>query len=360
MGHSSGEIAAAYCIGSLSQESAWRIAYHRGILSAHVAVRTSTPGAMLSVGLSKARVMPVLSKLGIESQTQSVSVGCINSPNNVTLTGAMEQIDNLKRILEQQHVFVRKLKVGVGYHSIYMEQVATEYERLLAGMTSGYIARKSSTVPMFSTVSGDMVDPESLRQGRYWVKNLTSPVEFLDAINSMFSHFSGVRELGFDHGRIEVGVIDHILEIGPNSTLQGPLREILRSISQGETIGYSSLLSRGVSGLQTCLTAAGRLHCMGCQVDLMEVNQLCGNRSPRMLINLPEYPFNHSQRYWLESRMSEEYRFRKDPPHELLGTTVRDWNTLEPRWRHFIRESENPWLNGHKVCNIKYSGTPLI
>ena len=68
-----------------------------------------------------------------------------------------------------------------------------------------------------------------------------------------------------------------------------------------------------------------------------------------MLIDLPGYPSNHSQTYWLESRISKGFRFRQRPPYELLGTTVRDWNPLEPRWRHFIRESENPWIHDHKV-----------
>lgn len=73
-------------MGSLSQNPAWRTAYYRGILSAEVAIRASTPGARLSVGLFKAKVMPVLSKFGIERQTGSVSLGCIISPINVTLT----------------------------------------------------------------------------------------------------------------------------------------------------------------------------------------------------------------------------------------------------------------------------------
>lgn len=351
VGHSSGEIAAAYCTGSLSQESAWKVAYYRGIFSAEVAVRARKRGAMMSVGLSKAKVLPFLAELAGED-TSSVTVGCINSPDNVTLTGVEEHVDILKMTLEHHQIFARKLNVGVAYHSIYMDEVALEYKRSLMSISSGYSLPDLPTVSMFSTVSGEIVYPENLRESEYWVRNLRSPVQFVDAITSMLSPTPPEHKNGPGGTQNEVGVIDHLLEIGPHSTLQGPVKDILKSIGKYETTGYSSLLSRGMCALETSLATAGRLHCLGYPIDLMEVNRLYGQRIPRMLIDLPSYPFNHSQRYWLESRISKDFRFRRDPPHELLGTTVRDWNPLEPRWRHFIRESESPWVNDHKVCDL--------
>ena len=351
VGHSSGEIAAAYCTGGLCRDSAWKVAYYRGHLCAQLALRTKTPGAMMSVGISEAKVIPFLAGLTSEKGASHVTVGCINSPDNVTLTGIEEHIDALKTTLERHQIFVRKLNVGVAYHSIHMEDVASEYERLLKDISSGYSAQNSPSALMFSTVSGEIVRPDRLKESEYWGKNLTSPVQFVDAITSLLSHSSGGHGDERNGGQDEVGVIDHLVEIGPHSTLQGPLKNILKCIGLYETTGYSSLLSRGKCARETSLTTAGRLHCLGCRVDLMEVNLLRGQRIPRMLIDLPGYPFNHSQQYWLESRISKNFRFRRHPPHELLGTTVRDWNPLEPTWRHFIRDSESPWTSDHKVCD---------
>ena len=352
VGHSSGEIAAAYCAGSLSRESAWKIAYYRGIFCAQVAFQARTPGAMMSVGLSNAKILPFLAGFITENNTASVTVGCINSPNNVTLTGTEEHIDALKLTFERQQIFARKLKVGVAYHSAYMDAIAPEYERSLKDISSLGSLPHWPTVTMFSTVSGQTIRPECLKESEYWVKNLVSPVQFVDAITAMLSQSSTKYGNGSYGSQNEFGIIDHLIEIGPHSTLQGPVKDIFKSIAKSETTGYSSLLSRGTCALKTSLTTAGRLHCLGYRVNLMEVNRMHGHRIPRMLIDLPGYPFNHSQSYWLESRISKNFRFRQDPPHELLGTTVRDWDPLEPRWRHFLRHSESPWIGDHKVCDL--------
>ena len=68
-----------------------------------------------------------------------------------------------------------------------------------------------------------------------------------------------------------------------------------------------------------------------------------------MLTNLPAYPFNHSQRYWIESRLSKRFRFREHAEHELLGTAVEDWNPLDARWRKIIKLSESEWMADHKI-----------
>lgn len=66
-----------------------------------------------------------------------------------------------------------------------------------------------------------------------------------------------------------------------------------------------------------------------------------------MLTDLPAYPFNHSQHYWFESRLSRNFRFRKHARHELLGTPVADWNPMEAKWRNYIKVAEHPWIRDH-------------
>ncbi|MCJ1389265.1 hypothetical protein MMC18_002121 [Xylographa bjoerkii] len=349
VGHSSGEIAAAYCADGISRESAWKIAYFRGLLAARLSNSNQIPGSMISVGLSEAKVIPYLLRVG-GYEDGDIAIGCINSPQNVTITGEEARIDDLCKILDDEDIFNRKLKVNVAYHSRFMKSIAPEYQMLIDSIKGGTPLPGSPA--MFSSVTGERIFSPELGQSEYWVRNMIFPVRFSDAISHVLSVLSKrkIKKLG-DHKKTADGVsIDHVLEIGPHAALRGPLRDILNASEKGKHIGYSSLLSRGLSAVTTTLEAVGRLYCLGYPVNLEVVNHGCQPvEKPRMLIDLPEYPFNHTQKHWLESRISKTYRFRKYPRHELLGTSVADWNPLQARWRNVLKVSEFSWIKDHKV-----------
>lgn len=107
LGHSSGEIAAAYAAGAISADSAIAIAYYRG----KVAKSQSGMGEMASVGLSSKDVAPFL--------VDGVVVACHNSPRSVTLSGDRDRIDHVVEQIKAQlpDVFCRRLRVNVAYHS---------------------------------------------------------------------------------------------------------------------------------------------------------------------------------------------------------------------------------------------------
>ena len=96
MGHSSGEIAAAYSVGALNRESALKVAFYRGHVSAKAANSCAKPGAMISVNLSETEVRPYLDRTTALFGSEEISVGCVNSPSNVTLSGDAQQLLYLK------------------------------------------------------------------------------------------------------------------------------------------------------------------------------------------------------------------------------------------------------------------------
>jgi acyl transferase domain-containing protein len=102
IGQSSGKIAAAYCIGPISRDSAWKIAYLRGALSPALSMFGRNKGAMMAVSLSAAEVESYLGNLVASGQ---VTVGCKNSPRSVTISGARETILDLQEKLRQDNVF---------------------------------------------------------------------------------------------------------------------------------------------------------------------------------------------------------------------------------------------------------------
>ena len=330
-----------------SRESAWKIAYHRGALSSTLVRLGKFRGVMMSVTLSEAEVEPHLDKIRSRYTEVSLSVGCINSTKNVTVTRSEIAIDALKSILDAEYISCKKLKVNVAYHSPYMDEIAGRYGELLKDL---YAGSTSESPIMVSSVTGSIIPAEDLHQSKYWVRNMVSTVRFSDALSKICSQSSKAtrKKLGV-HG---AGVITHdLLEVGPHSALKGPIGEFLNQLTVSRTITYNSMLIRYQSAVDTSLTAAGNLYCLGYLVNISEINAYNTKlpARPMVLTDLPEYSFNHTKNYWQESRVSKDFRFRTNPPNSFLGSTTPGRNPFEARWRNIIRLSENPWIKDHKV-----------
>ncbi|RDL35202.1 uncharacterized protein BP5553_07133 [Venustampulla echinocandica] len=352
-GHSSGEIAAAYATGALSKESAWKVAYYRGLLATTLHERCSYTGAMLAVALSAKEVAPYFAQVHLRPGEWSPIVSCYNSPSSITVSGTEEQIDELISLLDGASVFNRKLRVPVAYHSPQMMEIAAEYLTLLETLTRA----DGSTRPigMISSVTSDQVSAHILSQPKYWVENMVCPVQFSRAVENMCSRTPKSLTRKLDRSHRSAVAVDYLLEVGPHGTLKGPIRDILRATPRQDEVSYDSLLSRNVSALDTVLNAVGRLHCAGYSVDLLAVNEFSAGSSKAAgtaLVDLPEYPFNHSQTYWYESRISRDFKHKKHGHVDLLGKQSLDWNPLAPRWRHFLRTKDMPWVEDHKINGV--------
>ncbi|KAJ5672272.1 hypothetical protein N7507_001399 [Penicillium longicatenatum] len=349
VGHSSGEIAAAYSIGALDQRSAISIAYYRGLLSSRLANSSVKVGAMMSVNLSKDEIEPYFEALQAQHGHLGISIGCVNSPGNVTITGDAPQINILKEVLDQIGVFARKVAVPVAYHSTHMHAVARDYLKAIGKLSS---RRRALADIMISSVTGEAVTSEQLVRKEYWVQNMVSPVLFSSALMAAVSlkvqkNGNSVRETT----RLQ---IEDILEVGPHSALQRAIKETLNAISQNAGIGYKSVLIRNVNAVQSLFDALGYLYCRGHQVNMRAVNRLNMPTSPlpTLLNNLPKYPFDHSRSYWRESRVSKGHRFRGAPRNDFLGMRVPDWNPHEAKWRKRIKLSEEPWIGDHTIARV--------
>ena len=112
IGHSSGEIGAAYAAGRLSAPEAIVAAYFRGL-----AVKTAAgSGTMLAVGVGASEVRQYIPG----SVANGVTIACENAPNSVTLSGSFDDINETKKSLNEAGVFARELKTGRAYHSPQM------------------------------------------------------------------------------------------------------------------------------------------------------------------------------------------------------------------------------------------------
>jgi zearalenone synthase (highly reducing iterative type I polyketide synthase) len=220
-----------------------------------------------------------------------------------------------------------------------MQRVAEIYAKHIADIQP---VATTSSVQMFSSVTGKQISSDQLGPA-YWIQNLVSPVQFLDAVSNLLQNDPSRRRRRPRHGE---SAMDMLLEIGPHAALRGPLRQILQQHDLSQ-ISYTSVLQRGKDSIQSAVSAAGELYIHGVPVCVRVVNRLASSLIP--LTNWPSYPWDHSRRYWAESRLSRNYRQRQFGRHDLLGAPAADSSSSQPRWRNILRVQEQPWLRDHVV-----------
>ncbi|ETS76597.1 hypothetical protein PFICI_11984 [Pestalotiopsis fici W106-1] len=338
VGHSSGEIAAAYTSGALSHHDTCKVAYLRGKLAGQLARQlhiSGTPGAMLSANLSEDEVPTYLENLGLSAPDEaSVCLACVNSPKNVTLAGPADLIDTVKADLDKRGVFAQKLNTGLAYHSPAMRAIAQEYASKIGPLEAG----KQSGIRMISSVSGKPVQSDTLASPQYWVDNLVSTVQFAGALKALTTQTTAK----LSDSTSEPLVLTDLIEIGPHAALRRPIKQTAPQLR------YHALLQRSASPLQSTLHLVGSLFCLGYPVSVTAANGQDQGKTP-YLIDCPAYPFDHSRRYWDESRLSKDWRLREGSGGFLLGRRTHDWNPLRPRWRNLLCVENAAWLGEHHV-----------
>ena len=324
VGHSSGEIAAAVAAGQLTYEEAIKVAYYRGLVALHH--KSPTPVGMLAVGLGKPRVQNYL------QHVDKVEIACINSPESVTLSGDVAQLNSLLLTLQKDGHFARLLLVDLAYHSSFMTDIAASYKDLL-DKNCALHTPVPNTVSMYSSVTGKLLD--GVCDTLYWRDNMASPVLFSQATQTMLSQPESP---------------DVILEIGPSGALAGPIKQIKRVINSSQVAGdYFAALKRGDKSVNSMLDFAGQLFILGSPVNLARVNNDSNPNPPAVVVDLPNYAWNHSTKYWHESDASKDWRFRRFAQHDLLGTKILGVPWTTPSFRKTLRVKDLPWLKDHRV-----------
>ncbi|KAK8013121.1 Type I Iterative PKS, partial [Apiospora marii] len=343
IGHSSGEIAAAYAAGALSLDSAMKVAFYRGLSARKHQLGSSAREAMMSVNISEDEVASYLHDVRDVQLGRNIHIACVNSPANVTLSGSEEAIDALKQHCDQDNTFVAKINTMVAYHSPSMLNVREEYRAHIGPLTRG--AGHGTGAIMISSVTGAQVSAKTLCTADYWVENLTSPVRLADAVASMFGGMLD-QTLGID-------AVTDVIEVGPHAALQRYLKDTLaHDFAEVNPPRLHSVLRKPKSALETTLALAGELFCLGHPISVIQANRQSSlgrekQLTPALLVDCPKYPFDRSRTYWTESRVSRNYRLRLPTPADSLGTRASDWNPLEPRWRSFLSVEEMPWIGDH-------------
>jgi hypothetical protein len=202
----------------------------------------------------------------------------------------------------------------------HMQAAAADFTSRLEGLQ---LQNKEPLIPFYSSVTGERNTDMS---PAYWVRNAVSPVLFNNVIQTALDDFKSPV----------------FVEIGPHSALAGPIRQILQL--KNSTAQYIPTLIRNQHAVSSTLNTAGKLWLAGARVDIAAVNP-----PGDYLTNLPTYPWQYDEEYWVESRLSRSWRHRKFKTHELLGSRVEEIGDACPAWRCVLRREDIPWLRDHVV-----------
>ncbi|RGP73974.1 polyketide synthase [Fusarium sporotrichioides] len=334
IGHSSGEISAAYAAGFLSLHDAIRVAYFRGVCAKLAGGANGAPGSMMAVGLSYEEA----SVFCEENFPGLVDVAASNAPASTTLSGDKSSIEEAKVLLDQQGTFARVLRVDTAYHSHHMHPCAEPYLDLLQAAKVKALPGNESC-EWYSSVLGERIDAslhgEALA-GEYWVENMINPVLF-----------SMASELVADDA-----LPCHVaLEVGPHPALKGPFNQTYKRAT-GSQLPYQATLSRNIHDVAALSDTLGFIwsHLGKSSVDFTSYAQaFSASTNTTITAGLPPYPWDHTQSFWRESRKSLKYRQRAHAPHPLLGVRSVEDPDDSLRWLNHLRLEDVPWLDGHKV-----------
>jgi acyl transferase domain-containing protein/NADPH:quinone reductase-like Zn-dependent oxidoreductase/acyl carrier protein len=317
VGHSVGEVSAAFVSGILDLEDAVRVSYHRS----RIQKKAAGLGGMLAVGLTEATAEPLLAKFHGD-----VSLAAVNAPAAITLAGDMESLRAIAAELEAEGVFNRFLQVEVAYHSPYMDPLQAELVEALADLRV-----KPPAIPVYSTVTGQRVDGHAY-DAAYWSRNIREPVYFARAMEALIR--DGHRAF---------------VEVGPHPVLSTSIKGCL---SQHRVDGIAvASLRRGRSEASAFAEALANLYVAGCPIDWRAFHGGDGR-----YVRLPTNPWQR-ERYWHEAE--EAYLDRVgSAEHALLGRRV---NAPNPSWQSTLSSYVLPYLADHRVEDmIVLPGTAYV
>ncbi len=263
VGHSVGEVAAAYVAGALSLEDAVTVIFQRGRLMQ----RTHRKGKMLAVKTDRERLEALLAKY-------DVSVAAVNGPNSFTLSGDPAVIEEVLESLPRHDAVGRMLPGEYAFHSPQMEPLQEELTLALRDATP-----RAAKIQIFSTLTGQFSDGHDFVPS-YWARQIREPVLFAPAMNQLI-------ENGFRF----------FVEISPDPVLVGAINQCLHH-QRLQGVVLSSLKRRAAARV-TMLSSLGALYAQGFNVDWNALHP-----RNRRCVSLPAYPWQ-KERLWLEDQPSD-------------------------------------------------------
>ncbi|GAA2657344.1 hypothetical protein GCM10010436_88560 [Paractinoplanes durhamensis] len=297
VGHSQGEVVAAYTAGMLSLADAARVVVVRSRIFAQ---RLAGNGAIASVALAAPEVAELADELG-----RPVVLAGRNGPRSSTIAGEPGPLADFVADLEQRGVRARMVPATVASHCAQVDAVR---EELLAEL--GEVPGRAGSVPMYSTVTGGLLDGAQL-DASYWFDNARWPVDFDASVRALLA--AGHRTF---------------VELSAHPVLTVPIEEIAESAGVPGVVALGTL-RRDDGGLDRLLGSLGEAWTRGVPMDWAAVLADPDVRAEE----LPTYAFQR-ERFWLATDQE------KANADAVAGTAVTVADPAETRFWHAVADAD--------------------
>ncbi len=320
VGHSIGELSAAFVAGVFSLEDACRLVVGRGQLMGALA----GAGAMAAVRAPECLVAESLDGFG-----DRLAIAAVNAPEAVVVSGdetALKEWEAVfNQIEEEEERKITRLRVSNAFHSALMDPMLADFRTLAESVTFSPPA-----IPIVSNVTGELAG-EELCTAEYWVSQLRGTVRFADGIRSL-------RDIG----------VTWFLELGPDGVLSGMAHACLEAEDDApEDILVASSQRKHQPQARAFLEFLARAHVAGVDIDWSAFFDADSDR-----VTLPTYAFQR-RRYWLssvDSGTDADTLGQFSTEHPLLGAALHLAGE-EDGWVFTGRLTLDgqPWLRDHEI-----------
>ncbi len=314
IGHSAGEVAAAWASGALTLPQACHVIVQRSLLQR----RTHGMGLMAALGASEAQAAALIA--GIDPQ---LAIGAVNGSRSVTIAGPAESIHRLEAAAREQRLSYTRLDLDYAFHSPIMDPIRTP---LLAGL-GGLRSARPATRLVSTVTAADVSDGEL--DAEYWWHNVRQPVRFREGADRLAEQ--GVRVF---------------LEVGPQPVLQSYLRDTLkRGGWPGQVLASLSRPNPSEPVVATDPFPGIASRCYVAGADLSAGRCFDG---PAAVRDLPSYPWQR-QRYSAGRTVEAIEVTTPTHDHPLLG--FRDPQSRDA-WMSHLSTASEPWLADHVLQGV--------
>ncbi|MFW3114079.1 RifB protein [Mycobacterium haemophilum DSM 44634] len=330
IGHSQGEIAAAYVAGALTLEDAARVV----ALRSRLLLQLSGAGGMVSLacGLPQAHEL-------VSQYEGRLNIAVVNSVSAVVVSGEVPALEELMRRCAADNVRARRIDVDYASHSAAVDAIRAPLIEALAG-----IEPHVASADFFSTVTGDRMDTAELGAD-YWYRSIRLTVQFEQAVRRAYD--AGYRVF---------------IESSPHPVLIAGIDETLtdcRRDSADNTVVIPSLV-RDDGGLERFWLSVGQAHVAGVAVNWRAAFADRGGQP----VELPTYGFVR-RRFWLPGGSGGPEAVGDlgvaAAKHPLLGAVVELPDSGGVVLTARLSSAAQPWLADHAVAGVGlFPGTGFV